>query len=100
MLTAERGYANISELKIAGARDKEPLRSLTVPEKYWLAPENLPVPAANVAALYTQFARDLADGTTLAPDFNVAIRRHQLVDAIEKSNITGTRQALSFKSAN
>jgi len=39
-------------------------------------------PAANVTALYAQFARDLRDGGREAPDFDHAVGHHRLLDAI------------------
>ncbi|MCG7609876.1 MULTISPECIES: hypothetical protein [Mycobacterium] len=48
----------------------------------------LHIPARNVAALYTAFAHDLAEGTTLAPSFGDAVRLHRLVDRIDRSAST------------
>ena len=39
-------------------------------------------PARNVAALYTAFARDLNEGTAVAPSFSDAVRLHRLIDRI------------------
>jgi predicted dehydrogenase len=49
---------------------------------------------ATLLAIPVQFARDLVEGTTLAPDFDAAVERHRLIDAIERSNTTGLRQTL------
>ena len=95
VLSAEHGYANISELEIRGARGNEPLEALPIPKKYRLAPAELAGAAVNVASLYAQFARDLDEGTTLAPDFDAAVRLHRLIDAIERADREGTRQTLA-----
>jgi predicted dehydrogenase len=55
----------------------------------------LSMPAVNVAALYSQVARDITDGTANAPDFEIALRRHRLLDAVERASATGLRQTLS-----
>jgi predicted dehydrogenase len=94
ILTTEQGYVNISELKIQGAQGDGPLEVLTIPAEYRIAPAGVTGAAVNVAALYAQFARDLAEGTRLTPDFDAAVQRHRLIDAIERSNTTGMRQTL------
>lgn len=60
-----------------------------LPEKYLLAPGGLPDVAVNVASLYVQFVRDMAEATALAPVFEAAFRRHRLIDAIERANAEG-----------
>lgn len=52
-------------------------------------------PAHNVAQLYAQLARDLADGTHEVPNLAYALTRHRLVDAVEKASATGVRQSLT-----
>ena len=81
-------------IEIQGAQGKGGLEPLTVPDKYRLAPAGIAEAAVNVAALYVQFARDLVEETTLAPDFDAPVQPHRLVDAIERSNTTGLRQTL------
>lgn len=94
VVSAEQGYANIAELTIRGARGPDRLETLIPPAECRLAPAGLTGPAVNVASLYAQFARDLADGTTLAPDFDAGLRRHRLIDAIERADAMGRRQTL------
>lgn len=96
VLSADRGYANISDLKIEGAQRNGKIEALSIPNKYRLAPSSLPFAATNVAALYTQYALDLAQGTSLVPDFELAVRRHRLIDAIQRSNASGRREFLTW----
>jgi predicted dehydrogenase len=95
LLTAERGYANISALTIRGSRGGDVAAPLEVPDADSEPMTALSMPAVNVAALYAQVARDLTDGTAHAPDFDVALRRHRLLDAVERASATGLRQTLS-----
>lgn len=95
LLTAERGYANISALTIRGSRGGRVIEPLEVPGAYMAPTAELSMPAVNVAALYSQVARDITDGTANAPDFEVALRRHSLLDAVERASATGLRQTLS-----
>lgn len=94
-LSTKRGYANISPLTIQGVRGGAVVEALPIPEKYRLAPADLTSPADNVAALYTLFAQGLANSGSLAPDFDVAVRRHRVIDAIQQSHLTGKRQTVT-----
>jgi predicted dehydrogenase len=77
---APNGNIQATELVVAGGRGSDP-RVETIP-----APTGLPAgptgPAGNVAALYTAFARDLSEGTAVAPSFDDAVRLHRLIDRI------------------
>jgi len=42
----------------------------------------------------TQLAKDLREGSALAPGFETALRRHRLPAAIERSSALGARQSL------
>jgi predicted dehydrogenase len=96
VLSADRGYPNISDLRIEGAQRNGKIETLSIPNKYQLARSSVPFAATNVAALYTQYALDLAQGTALVPGFELAVRRHRLVDAIQRSNATGRRESLTW----
>jgi hypothetical protein len=37
---------------------------------------------------------DIREGRSVSPDFDVAVKRHQLLDAIQKASDTGMRQIL------
>jgi predicted dehydrogenase len=94
----------VEELRIEGAQAREgaapgswtPLKELTVPASYRLDPSAaLSGSACNVAQLYALISSDLRQGTRLAPDFQVALRRHTLLDAIERSSESRRRQELA-----
>jgi predicted dehydrogenase len=42
-------------------------------------------PADNVGRAYAAFAADIDDGTHTVPDFADAVRRHEVIAAIERS---------------
>jgi predicted dehydrogenase len=93
-LSTKRGYANISPLAIHRVRGGAVVEELPIPEKYRLAPADLTAPVDNVAALYTLFAQGLAGVGSLAPDFDAAVRRHRVIDAIEQAHLTGERKTV------
>ena len=73
----------------------KPLADLPIPESYrWLPPA---VPARspfNVAQLFMWMAEGIRKGKSVSPDFDVAVKRHQLLDAIQKASDTGIREIL------
>jgi hypothetical protein len=80
---------------VRGAQAGKPLADLSIPESYrWVPPA---VPAgflSNVAQLYLRMAEGILQGKSVSPDFDVAVKRHQLVDVIQKASDTGIRQIL------
>ena len=48
-------------------------------------------PAFNVGRTYATFAADIDNGKHTTPDFADAVRRHELIAAIERSAASGER---------
>jgi predicted dehydrogenase len=86
-------YIQVSEFTVRGAQAGKPLADLPMPESYrWVPPA---VPAGlpfNVAQLYMRMAEGIREGKPVSPDFDVAVKRHQLLDAIQKASDTGMRE--------
>lgn len=82
------------DLTLVGARgDGQPLVPLPTPERYtWTPRGDLNDDAFQVAHLYTAFARDLADGTALAPGFRDAVKLHRLLETIAEASSSGQRK--------
>ncbi|MDA1061304.1 MAG: Gfo/Idh/MocA family oxidoreductase [Chloroflexi bacterium] len=88
--------ANIGPNELHGARGDEALAPLEPPAEYALVPEGTPSgPPRNVAHAYVRMADALAAGEPFDPDFEVAVRRHRLLDAIERSSESGAAVHLS-----
>jgi predicted dehydrogenase len=79
----------------AGARGRNEPAELAVPAaltQKWPALASIAgAPAFNVGRAYAAFAEDIEDGTRTVPDFADAVRRHEVVDAIERSAASGER---------
>lgn len=89
-LVISGGSANVGPSQLQGARGGEPLAAMEIPERFTLAPEGTPAgPARNVAQGYVRFARALAAGEAYHPDFDHAVKRHALIEAIERSSAEG-----------
>jgi predicted dehydrogenase len=94
-VTADGALPGIYPLTVWGARGPNEPTELAVPAELrhkWPALASLEgTPAYNVGRTYAAFAADIADGTHTAPDFADAVRRHELIAAIERSAASGDR---------
>lgn len=92
--TADAGHAQMFPLTLSGARgDEQALAPLPIPDKYKWTADISPF-AENVAQAYALLADDLRDGTHKCRTFDDAVRRHRLIDAIERSAASGERVTL------
>ena len=84
------GSFNIGPSQVLAGKGKEPMVPMPVPSKYRVAPEGTPAgPAYNVAQAYARAADALRGGASFDVDFDLAVQRHTLIDAIERSSATG-----------
>jgi len=94
-ITADAAVPGIYPLTVAGARGRNEPAELAVPAaltQKWPALTSLEgAPAFNVGRAYAGFAADIDNGTHTVPDFADAVRRHQLLAAIERSAAAGER---------
>ncbi|MFY1827599.1 Gfo/Idh/MocA family protein [Myxococcus fulvus] len=84
------------DLKVSGARgDDQPLQPLPTPEHYAWGPQgSLTDDSYQTGQLYTAFARDWDEGTSLAPDFAYALKLHRVLDTFAESSASGQRRTL------
>jgi predicted dehydrogenase len=85
-----KGALSLGPCQIHAGRGKEPMAPLPIPSKYRFVPESTPAGQPyNVAQAYARMADSLRGGPPFDADFAVAVQRHQLIDAIERSSATG-----------
>lgn len=94
-IEGDSGFPQIVELRPSGGFGEDSgISPLAVPARYrWVDPA-IGGPAVNVAQLYDLMARDIRDGTRLAPSFADAAARHRTIAAIEESARSGRRVEL------
>jgi predicted dehydrogenase len=94
-ITADAAYPGIYPLTIAGAHGRNEPAELAVPAaltQKWPALSSLEgTPAYNVGRAYAAFAADIDNATRTVPDFADAVRRHELIAAIDRSAASGER---------
>ena len=97
-ITADAALPEIYPLTVAGARGRNEPAVLAVPPaltRKWPALTSLDgAPAFNVGRNYAAFAVDIDTGTHTVPDFADAVRRHEVIAAIERSAADRTLRRL------
>jgi predicted dehydrogenase len=85
----------ISELNLKASRKRKPFEELEIAESYRWVPSKMPAgPPFNVGQLFVRMAKAIREGKPAAPNFDLAVKRHQLLDVIQKASDTGQRQAV------
>jgi predicted dehydrogenase len=85
-LALSAGSLNQGPTRIMGARGKEPLEALDAPRRFRLVPEDAPNGSPfNVAQAYVRYAASAGQSQAYQPDFDHAVTRHALIEAIERS---------------
>ena len=94
-ITADAALPEIFPLTVAGTRGGGEPAELAIPAaltQKWPALTSLEgAPAYNVGRAYAAFAADIDNGTHTVPDFAGAVRRHEVIAAIERSAASGER---------
>jgi len=94
-ITAAAAQPQIYPLTVTGAHGRNEPAQLAVPAaltQKWPALSSLEgTPAYNVGRAYAAFAADIDNRTHTVPDFTDAVRRHEVIAAIEQSAASGKR---------
>jgi predicted dehydrogenase len=90
MTLRAEGSFNTGASEIHAGRGKERMAPMPVPSKYIVVPDTTPPGQAyNVAQAYARMADALRGNGSFDVDFSLAVQRHALIDAIERSAATG-----------
>jgi predicted dehydrogenase len=94
-LAISGGSSNAGPNTLHGSRGDEPLAPMDPPARYKAAPDETPAgPPRNVAHAYVRLAEALRSGAAFQPDFEHAVQRHKLIEAIERSAAEGRTVSL------
>jgi predicted dehydrogenase len=89
-------HPHLETMRILGAKEGEPeLKELPIPRRLTWVPDAVPQgPPFNVAQMWSRLANAIRTGERAEPDFDTAVTRHRLLDAIQRASDTGKRQGL------
>ena len=97
MIGGGEGGEERSRKLMGGHKDDKTLQELTVPDKFKWVPEAVRSAGAayDVGQLWVKFAAAIRTGSAGdfdSPDFDHAVRRHRMLDAIVRASQSGQRQ--------
>jgi len=83
---------------MGGKKDDKTLQELPVPERFKSVPEEVRGlgPGYDVGQMWVNFAKAIRGGKSVEPDFDHAVRRHRMLDAIVRASQTGQRQKVAL----
>ncbi|MFA7297214.1 MAG: Gfo/Idh/MocA family oxidoreductase [Dehalococcoidia bacterium] len=95
LVLASAGALSAGPNRIFGVQGRGTVAELTVPDEYTLVPEGTPAgPPRNVGQAYAALHDSWGGDASALPDFDLAVARHRLIDAIERSSREGRAIAL------
>ena len=81
--------------RLLGARrDDKALEEIPAPEPEWLLESGVTGAAVNVAHMWRRFGEAINGSTRAEPDFESAVTRHKLLEAMQLSSDTGAARTL------
>jgi predicted dehydrogenase len=90
LVVGGQGSLNIGPSEVHAGRGKDAMARMPIPDKYRVAPPSAPAGQAyNVAQAYARAEEALRGRGAFDVDFDLAVRRHTLIDAIERSAASG-----------
>lgn len=90
-ITGPGGHAQLVQLSVSGGRgEATSLQPIALPASLAADVSQGPM-VDNVRRVYAAMARDLRDGTSLAPTFDDAVEVQRVLAAIEQAAVTGLR---------
>ena len=89
-------HVQLGNLTLRGSNSKNREPTLfQIPDRFKWIPEELQYGTVfNVAQMWSKFSESIRTGKSIQPDFDLAVHRHVLMDAIERASYTGDRQIL------
>ena len=87
-------HPHLNGRRLLGAKEGDAeLREISVPDRLKWVPDAVPSgPPFNVAQMWSRFADAILAGGPGEPDFDAAVARHRLLEAIQRASDTGQRQ--------
>ncbi len=94
LVATSSGSVQIGDMELLGGRrGGSGLAPVPIDVKHRMVPDGMPSGSPyNVGQLFHQFADAITNKRPIANDFNLAVRRHHLLDALERASEQGRRQ--------
>ena len=79
---------------LGGRNDDKALQELPIPDRLKWVPDKLTGGPFNVGQMWAKFVESIRSGERIESDFETGVKRHKLLEAIERASETGQRQKL------
>ncbi|KPK09637.1 MAG: hypothetical protein AMJ56_10320 [Anaerolineae bacterium SG8_19] len=90
IIATTQGLPQITPVTLVGSQGNDPLSELPVPEHLRFVPKAVPFgPPQNVGQAYVRMAEAIREGKHFAPNFDDALKVHQLLDSVQRSSDEG-----------
>jgi predicted dehydrogenase len=97
LVAASEQMVQYAQIRLQGGRGEDrALQALPVPDRLtWVSDEVPQGPPCNVAQMYHRLGEAIREGREAQPNFDLAVKRHRLLDAIQRSSDRGSRVLVS-----
>jgi len=97
IVASSREMVQYAQIQLQGAKGQDSsLAELPIPERLtWIPGEVPPGAPFNVAQMFRKLGQGIREGTTVEPDFDLAVERHKLLDLIQRSSDQGMKQRVT-----
>ena len=91
LVASSRQMVQYADIELQGGRGEGgALETLPVPDRLTWLPGEVPMGEPfNLAQMFRRLAQAIGEGKGAAPDFDLALKRHRLLDAIQRSSDNG-----------
>ncbi len=98
VLTGGGGGAGEGLRILGGRKDDKALTEQTIPDRLKTVPLEVQNAgsAYEVGQMWVNFAKAIRTNTKVDPDFDFAVKRHRLMDAVQRASDTGVRQKVAL----
>ena len=93
LVASSKQMVQYAHIQLLGGKGQDgALEELAVPDRLTWIPAAVPQgPPFNVAQLYRSLSKAIREGRGGQPDFDLAVRRHRLLDAIQRASDRGSK---------
>jgi predicted dehydrogenase len=97
LVAASEQMVQYAQIRLQGGRGEDrALEALPIPDRLtWVSAEVPQGPPFNVAQMYHRLGDAIRERREAHPDFALAVKRHRLLDALQRSSDRGSRVPVS-----
>ncbi len=94
MVASSSEMVQYAQIRLQGGKANDSgLEELPIPERLTWIPGEVPQGAPfNVAQMFRKLGKGIREGTAVEPDFDLAVKRHRLLNLIQRSSDQGMKQ--------